>query len=82
MDLYHAVVNVLRMSLLLAGSVVIFSGIARAALEALQAGSGRPLARRRTSRMALPVVCWGRTSGQQSLRISLLNPRKHAYFRR
>ena len=53
MDLYHAVVNVLRMSLLLAGSVMISTGIARAALEALQAGSGRPFARRMTSHMAL-----------------------------
>ena len=53
MDLYHASVNVLRMSLLLAGSVVIFAGIARAALEALQAGSGRSFARQMTSHMAL-----------------------------
>ena len=53
MDLYHAVVNVLRMSLLLAGSVVIFSGIARASLEALRASSGRPFARRMAPRMAL-----------------------------
>jgi uncharacterized membrane protein len=53
MDLYHALVNVLRMSLLLAGSVVIFAGIARAALEALRAGSARPFARRMASQVAL-----------------------------
>ena len=53
MDLYHAMVNVLRMSLLLAGSVVIFAGIARAALEALRAGSARPFARRMASQVAL-----------------------------
>jgi uncharacterized membrane protein len=34
MDMYYAAVNVLRMSLLLVGSVVIFIGIASAALEA------------------------------------------------
>lgn len=53
MDLYHAPVNVLRMSLLLAGSVVIFAGIARAALEALRMGSARPFARRMASQVAL-----------------------------
>ena len=53
MDLYHALVNVLRMSLLLAGSVVIFAGIARAALEALRAGSARPFARQMASQVAL-----------------------------
>ena len=53
MDLYHAMVNVLRMSLLLAGSVVIFAGIVRAALEALRAGSARPFARRMASQVAL-----------------------------
>ncbi|MBA3388285.1 MAG: DUF1622 domain-containing protein [Rubrobacter sp.] len=53
MDLYHALVNILRMSLLLAGSVVIFTGIAWAALEALRAGSSRPFARRMTSQVAL-----------------------------
>jgi uncharacterized membrane protein len=53
MDLYHALVNLLRVSLLVAGSVVILTGIARAALEALRAGSGRPFARRITSHVAL-----------------------------
>lgn len=53
MDLYHALVNVSRMSLLLAGSVVIITGVARAALEALRAGSGRPFARRMMSHVAL-----------------------------
>ena len=53
MDLHHAPVNVLRMSLLLAGSVVIFTGIARAALGALRAGSSRRFARRMASHVAL-----------------------------
>jgi len=52
-DLYHTLVNVWRMCLLLAGSVVIFTGIARAALEALRASTGRPFARRITSHVAL-----------------------------
>ncbi len=42
MDLYHALVNILRMSLLLAGSVVIFTGIAWAALGSPPGGLQSP----------------------------------------
>jgi uncharacterized membrane protein len=45
-DLYHAAVNVLRMVSLLAGSLVIFLGILRAASESRGAG-GRARAARR-----------------------------------
>ncbi len=38
MDLYYAIVNVIRMSLLLIGSLVIFIGIGLAAVEARGSG--------------------------------------------
>ena len=41
MDLYYAIVNVLRLSLLLMGSLVIFAGIFLAALEARAGGGSR-----------------------------------------
>src|SRR3982751_1678290 len=53
MDLYHTVVSVLRMSLLLVGSVVIFIGIAQAILEALRIRSGRLVAQRVLTNIAL-----------------------------
>src|SRR4051812_10750209 len=40
MDLYYYVLNVLRTSLLLLGSVVIFIGIAQTALEAVRTSPG------------------------------------------
>jgi len=45
MDLYHAGLNVMRTSLLLVGSVVIFAGIVRATLWALRYGPGRSVPR-------------------------------------
>jgi uncharacterized membrane protein len=53
MDLYHAAVNALRMASLLAGSLIIFVGIARAALEARGAGGRGRVARRITDHAAL-----------------------------
>ena len=53
MDLYHATVSILRMALLLAGSVVIFIGIAQAVVEALRIRSGSYVAQRTLSSMAL-----------------------------
>ena len=40
MDLYYAGLNVVRTCLILVGSAVIFTGIARAALAALRQGPG------------------------------------------
>ena len=45
MELYHAVVNVLRLALLLMGSLVIFVGIALAVIEARGSGGRRRVAR-------------------------------------
>ena len=53
MNLYYMVLNILRMFLLLAGSAVIFVGIARAVLEALQIRSGRLVATRISDHIAL-----------------------------
>ncbi len=42
MEIYHAALNTMKMIILLVGSLIIFIGIARGALEALGAGgSGR-----------------------------------------
>lgn len=46
MDLYHAVVNLLRLFALSVGCLVIFAGIVRAALETRGAGVRRRVARR------------------------------------
>jgi uncharacterized membrane protein len=53
MDLYYNALDVLRTSLLLAGSVVIFVGVLQGALEALRTGSGGPVARRIMADVAL-----------------------------
>ena len=53
MDLYHTIVSVLRMSLLLVGSVIIFIGIAQAALEALRNSSAQLVAQRILANIAL-----------------------------
>ena len=53
MDLYYAGLNVLRTSLLLAGSAVVFVGIARAILEALHEGPGPRVPQQITAHMAL-----------------------------
>jgi uncharacterized membrane protein len=53
MNLYHTIVDVLRMSLLLTGSIVIFIGIAQAAVEALRTGSTRSVARQIAANIAL-----------------------------
>ena len=53
MDLYYATVNALRVLLLLVGSAVIFSGIARGALEARSAGGRARAARQITSHASL-----------------------------
>ncbi len=45
MDVYYTGLEILRMSLLMIGSVVILLGVARGALEALRERSGRPVAR-------------------------------------
>jgi uncharacterized membrane protein len=50
---YHTAVNALGMVSLLAGSLVIFAGIARAVLEARGAGSRARVARRITEHAAL-----------------------------
>jgi len=44
-DAYYALVDILRMTSLLAGSLVIFLGIMRATIEARGAGSRRQVAR-------------------------------------
>jgi uncharacterized membrane protein len=44
MELYHAGLSALRIGLLLAGSSIVFAGVALAALEALRTGSGRRVA--------------------------------------
>ena len=44
MDVYHTGLEILRMSLLMIGSVVILLGVARGALGALREQSGRPVA--------------------------------------
>lgn len=41
MDLYYAVVDLLRAFMLFVGSAIVFIGIAQAALEALRSGSGK-----------------------------------------
>lgn len=46
MDFYYAAVNVVRMSMLLVGSLVIFAGVARGALEARGTRGGSRLARK------------------------------------
>jgi uncharacterized membrane protein len=53
MDLYYAIVDVLRMSLLLVGSFAIFVGIALAALEARGAGGRGRVARQIGTHAAL-----------------------------
>ncbi|MCA1737811.1 MAG: DUF1622 domain-containing protein [Actinobacteria bacterium] len=53
MDLYYAGLDVLRMSLLFVGSVVIFIGVVRAALGALRAGPGSRAPQRIIDGMAL-----------------------------
>jgi uncharacterized membrane protein len=53
MELYYAAVNLLRMSALLLGSLVIFIGIMRAAPRVFRAGSGRLVARRMLPQAAL-----------------------------
>jgi len=40
LDLYYAAVNVLRLSLVLVGSLIIFVGIVRAALDAVRGVGG------------------------------------------
>ena len=53
MGMYHAALDTLRMASLLAGSVVIFAGIAQAAFEARGAGGRGRVARRITDHAAL-----------------------------
>ena len=53
MDLYYSAVDVLRTSLLLAGSVVLFVGILRSGLEALRARSGQRVPRHIMAHAAL-----------------------------
>ena len=53
MNLYHTIVDILRMSLLLIGSIVIFTGIAQAAVEALRGGSTHSVARQIAGNIAL-----------------------------
>src|SRR5215212_1443175 len=53
MGLYPAVLDTLRMASLLAGSLIIFAGIARATLEARGAGGRGRVARRITDHAAL-----------------------------
>ncbi|MBV9453982.1 MAG: DUF1622 domain-containing protein [Rubrobacter sp.] len=54
MSLYHNALNVIRMSVLLVGSIVIFVGVVQAVPEVLRSGSSRLGARR-----ALPNVGLG-----------------------
>jgi uncharacterized membrane protein len=53
MELYHAGLSALRIGLLLAGSSIVFAGVALAALEALRTGSGRRVAERMLAHAAL-----------------------------
>jgi uncharacterized membrane protein len=53
MDLYYAALNVLRTSLLLVGSLLIFAGLVQAALEALRHGSGPMVPRQIVAHAAL-----------------------------
>jgi uncharacterized membrane protein len=53
MDLYYYVLNVLRTSLLLLGSVVIFIGIAQTTLEAVRTSPGLHIPRRIMDHIAL-----------------------------
>jgi uncharacterized membrane protein len=53
MDLYYYVLNVLRTSLLLLGSVVIFIGIVQTAFEALRINPGLHVPRRIMDHIAL-----------------------------
>ena len=53
MDLYYSAVDVLRTSLLLVGSVVVFVGIGRAGLEALRARSRQRVPRQIMAHAAL-----------------------------
>ena len=53
MDLYHEALNVMRMTVLLVGSVVIFVGLMQAALEVLRSGSGSLVALRVLRNVAL-----------------------------
>ena len=53
MDLYHDALNVMRMSILLVGSLVIFVGLMQAAPEVLRSGSGSLVARRILPNVAL-----------------------------
>src|SRR5215216_7993561 len=53
MGLYHAALDTLRMASLLAGSLIIFAGIARATLEARGAGDRGRVARQITDHAAL-----------------------------
>jgi uncharacterized membrane protein len=53
MDLYHTVVNTLRMASLLAGSLIIFAGIMQAILVARGAGGRVRVARQITNHAAL-----------------------------
>lgn len=53
MDLYYAGLDVLRTSLLLVGSLLIFAGLARAALEALRQGPGPGVPRQIVAHAAL-----------------------------
>ncbi len=53
MGLYHAALDTLRMASLLAGSLIVFAGIARAVLEARGAGGRGRAARRITDHAAL-----------------------------
>jgi uncharacterized membrane protein len=53
MGLYYTAVNTLRMASLLAGSLIVVAGIARAAFEARRAGGRGRVARRITDHAAL-----------------------------
>ncbi len=53
MGLYHAVVDMLRAYMLLAGSAVIFIGVVRGALETRGVGGRERLARQMTIHVAL-----------------------------
>ena len=53
MNLYHEVLNVMRVSVLLVGSVVIFAGLMQATPEVLRSGSGRLVTRRILPNVAL-----------------------------
>lgn len=53
MELYYAVLNVMRLFILLAGSLVIFVGIVQAALEAGESGFGDRVVRQIVANAAL-----------------------------